>query len=184
MGNLFLLATEAALELSEAAEEHGFGLNFDILETNVINLAIIIGVLIYFGRGVLGKTLSDRKAKIEAAIRDAEQRKKEAASALAAQQQKLAQAQSEANRIRSAAEESAKSASDAILAQAEQDLERMRSTAAQDLVSQQERVIAELRQRVVAMAVQKAESRLRGELSPEAQRQLLDRSIAFLGGSQ
>ncbi|MEM1254426.1 MAG: F0F1 ATP synthase subunit B, partial [Cyanobacteria bacterium P01_H01_bin.21] len=32
-----------------ASEEGGFGLNFDILETNLINLVIIIGVLVYFG---------------------------------------------------------------------------------------------------------------------------------------
>lgn len=183
MVNLFFLATEAALELSEEAEGHGFGLNLDILETNVINLAIIIGVLIYFGRGFLGKTLSERRAKIEAAIQDAEQRKKTAAAALATQQQKLAQSQAEAAKIRSDAEAQSQSARDAILVQAEQDIQRMKSTAAQDLVSQQEKVIAELRQRVVALAIQKAEARLKGELSADAQQQLIDRSIAIMGGS-
>jgi F-type H+-transporting ATPase subunit b len=36
---------------SEAVEHSGFGLNTDILETNVINLVIVIGLLIYAGRG-------------------------------------------------------------------------------------------------------------------------------------
>jgi F-type H+-transporting ATPase subunit b len=44
-------------EVVETAEAGGFGLNFDILETNLVNLAIVAGVLIYFGRGFLGKTL-------------------------------------------------------------------------------------------------------------------------------
>ena len=87
--------------LLAAAESHGFGLNLDILEANLINLAIIIAVLVYFGRGVLGKTLSERRAKIEEAITEAETRKSQASSALADQQQKLAQAKQEATRIRS-----------------------------------------------------------------------------------
>jgi F-type H+-transporting ATPase subunit b len=47
------------------AEEGGVGLNFDILETNLINLALVIGILFYFGRKFLGSTLSSRKAEIE-----------------------------------------------------------------------------------------------------------------------
>jgi len=46
MGTFLLLAAEA----HEAAEKGGFGINFDIFEANLINLAILIGVLIYFGR--------------------------------------------------------------------------------------------------------------------------------------
>ncbi|MDX2213301.1 MAG: F0F1 ATP synthase subunit B [Oculatellaceae cyanobacterium bins.114] len=182
METVLLLAVEAAADFSEAAEGGGFGINSDILETNLINLLIIIGVLVYFGRGFLGKTLGDRRAKIESAIEDAEKRKKEAAAALADQQQKLAQAQAEANRIRAAAEESAKAARAAILAQAEQDIERMKATAAQDLSSQQERVIRELRQRVVALAMQQVEQRLQSGLSSDAQQQLIERSMAMLGG--
>lgn len=30
----------------------GFGLNTNILETNIINLSVVLGVLIYFGKGV------------------------------------------------------------------------------------------------------------------------------------
>lgn len=171
------------LEVTEAAEEGGFGLNTDILDTNLINLVIIVGVLIYFGRGFLGKTLTDRRSQIESAIREAEQRKQKAAAALAEQQQKLAQAQAEAARIRAAAEESAKAAREAILVQAEEDIERMKASAAQDLNSQQERIIRELRQQVVAMAMQRVEGQLKSGLSQTAQQQLIDRSIAMLGGN-
>ncbi len=175
-GNLFLLT-------AEAAEKHGFGINFDILETNLINLAIIIGVLIYFGRGFLGKTLSERRENIEVAIKEAEQRKKDAAAALAQQQQKLAQAKTEAERIRAEAEARAKVVHDEILVQADQDIQRMKAAAAQDLNSQQERVITELRQRVAALAMQQVESQLRSGVSAETQQHLIDRSIAMIGGA-
>ena len=85
MGTFFLLAEvahSAASELGEAEAHGGFGLNFDILESNLINLAILIGLLFYFGRSFLGKVLGERREKIETAIKEAEQRQKEAAAAL------------------------------------------------------------------------------------------------------
>lgn len=185
MGTLLRLAAGASAisaELPEGLEEGGFGLNFDLLDTNLINLVIIIGVLVYFGRGFLGKILSERQANIETAIQEAEQRRKDAASALAAQQQKLAQAKSEATRIRAAAEESAEAARQAILAQADQDVQRLRTAAAQDLTSQQERIMVELRQRVVALAMQQVESELKSTMDESTQQQLIDSSIAMLGG--
>jgi F-type H+-transporting ATPase subunit b len=175
MGNFIVLAAETA--------EHGFGISFNVLEANLINLAIVIGVLIYFGRGFLGKTLSERRANIEAEIRDAEQRKQQAAAALAGQQQKLAQAQTEAARIRSEAEVRAKAAREEVLAQAQEDVERLKASAVQDLNTQQEKIINEVRQRIAALAIQQAESQLRSGLSQETQQQLIDRSIATIGGN-
>ncbi|GAB4228490.1 MAG: F0F1 ATP synthase subunit B [Elainellaceae cyanobacterium] len=168
---------------AEAVGEPGFGINLDILETNIINLAIIIGVLIYFGRGFLGKTLAERRARIEEAIKDAEGRKQQAASALASEQQKLAQAQAEATRILADAEERAKVVREAILERAQEDVQRMRASAVQDLNSQQERVINELRQRVATLAIQQVESQLRSGLGEDTHQQLIDRSIAMIGGA-
>jgi F-type H+-transporting ATPase subunit b len=174
MGTFFLLAAEA--------EHSGFGLNFDILETNLINLVIIIGVLVYFGKNSLGKLLSDRKAQIETAIKEAEQRKDKAAAALAEQQQKLAQAQTEAARIRAEAEERANAVRAAVMAQAEEDIQRMKAAAVQDLTTQQDRVLNELRQRIATLAMQRAEAHLKSQMNDDSQRQLIDRSIAMIGG--
>lgn len=167
-----------------AAEEGGIGLNFDILETNLINLAIIIGVLVYFGSKFLGKTLSTRRAAIEEAIAEAEQRKQEAATALAEHQQKLAQVKEEAQRILVDAEQTATRAKESILAQAKADVERMRASAAQDLSSQEARVMRELQQRIAALALERAEGELPNRLNDDVQRRLVDASIAMLRGGQ
>ncbi len=53
MGTFLLLAAEANAvhsELAEGAAEGGFGLNLDLFETNLVNLAILVGILFYFGR--------------------------------------------------------------------------------------------------------------------------------------
>ncbi len=173
IGNFLVLATE----------EGGFGLNLDILETNLINLALLLGILFYFGSKALGSTLGKRREDIATAIEEAEQRLKKASSDLAEEQQKLTQSQAEAERIRQGAQERAKATKEAILSQSTKDVERMKEVAVQDLNSEQERVIAELRQRVTAMALEKVESRLPSILNDEAQHKLIDRCIAQLGGN-
>ncbi len=185
MGTFLLLMAEAAAvggELAEGAEHSGFGLNTNILETNLINLAIIITVLFIFGRKVLGNTLKARRENIETAIKSAEQRAAQAAKQLQEAQQKLTQAQAEATRIKAEAEESAKAAEAAILAQAAADIEKMQAAGAADLNAELERVISQLRQRVVAQALQKAEAQLTAGISDDAQTTIIDRSIAQLGG--
>lgn len=172
MTSLCLLATEGG----------GFGLNFDILETNLINLAIIWGVLFYFGSKFLGSTLSERRATIQEAIQDAERRQREAKQALEQQKDNLAQAQSKAKDIVSSAKENATKASDEILTQAKVDVEKMRAAADQDVAFQQEKVMRELRQRISQLALERAESELPSRLTPEIQTALIDKSIALLEG--
>ena len=164
------------------AAEGGVGLDFNILETNLINLVIIIGVLYYFGGKFLGKTLSTRQSAITAAITEAEQRKQTAAAALAEQQQKLAQAQEEAKKILAEAQITADRTREAILAQSKTDVDRMRASAAQDLSSQESRVMRELQQRIASLAVERSEAALPGQLNDDLQRRLVDSSIALLKG--
>lgn len=167
------------------AEAKGYGLNLDILEANVINLVIAIGLLIYLGRGFLGGALAKRRKAIEIALAEAETNQKQAAVALAAEQEKLAQAQAEAKQILANAQVSASQAKEQILAEARQEIQRIQESASQDTTASQERAIAELRQRVTAMALEKVEADLRDQLrdNQSAQKKLIDRSIALLGGN-
>lgn len=185
MGTLLLLMAEASAvagELAEEAGDGGFGLNTNILETNLINLAIIITVLFVFGRKVLGNTLKTRRENIETAIKSAEQRAKDAEARLKDAQIKLEQAQAEAERIKKAAEGNAEAAKKAILDQATADIQRMQDAGAADLNAELNKAIAQLRQRVVIQALQKVETELKGGIADDAQITLIDRSIAQLGG--
>ncbi|WP_071517313.1 F0F1 ATP synthase subunit B [Geitlerinema sp. PCC 9228] len=173
MIDFFLLATEG-----------GFGFNFDPLDTNLVNLAIIIGVLYYFGRQFLGKILSERRANIEEAIQDAERRQKEAADALSQAESDLAQAQAKAEQIRQRGQEQAKAAKEAILEEAKRDVERLKAEASREMETEREQVIAEIRRRIFSMALEKAESEIDNKLDESAQQKLIDRSIAMLGGRQ
>jgi len=60
------------------AERDGIGLNLDILETGVLNIITLIGILIYTGRDFLGSILQERKDTIVKSVQDAEDRLSEA----------------------------------------------------------------------------------------------------------
>jgi F-type H+-transporting ATPase subunit b len=185
MGMFYWLAVESGIaEVSESAEAHGFGINTDIFEANLINLAIVIGVVVYFGRGFLGKVLSERRAVIETDIKESEMRKQTALKTQTEQAQKVAQAEAEAQKIVVDAQEGAKKAQAEILAQAIIEIQRLEASASQDKNSSQERAIAELRQRIVELSLKQVEQELQAQLAnnESAQRQLIDRSIALLGG--
>ncbi|MEM9769110.1 MAG: F0F1 ATP synthase subunit B [Cyanobacteria bacterium P01_D01_bin.71] len=172
MVSLWLLATE----------EGGFGLEFNLLESNLINLVIIWGVLFYFGSKFLGGNLSARRTNIKEAIQDAERRQREAQQSLEEQKKNLTQAQAKAKEIVELAKQNATKVSEDILAQAQADIERMRAAADQDVSFQQEKVMRELRQRISELALARAETELPSRLNPEIQTALVDKSIALLEG--
>ena len=171
----YWLATE-----SEAA---GLGLNFDILETNLINLIVVIGVLVYFVGGVLKKILADRSAAIAAEIQAAEKRQADAKAALEAEEKKLADSKQEAAQILATAKKNAETAKSDILAEAAKEIERLKQSATQDTSNSQDRAVAELRRRTAELALEKVESQLQSRLTnkQQAQEALFDRSVALLG---
>ena len=176
---------ETLLYLAETHSEveGGFGLNLDILETNLINLSILLGILYFYGSKIVGDILSERRSKIAQQIEEIEQKQKTAAATLANEQQKLAEAKKIAEQIRQDAHTNAEKAKAAILAQGEKEVEKLRATAAADLSSEEARAIAELKQQVIALSLAKVESQLPNMLDDSAQTTLIERSIAQLGGA-
>ncbi len=173
------------LYLAEAHSEveGGFGLNLNILQTNIINLSILLGILYFYGSKIVGNILSERRSKIAQQIQEIEQKQKTAAATLAQEQQKLAEAKQTADKIRQDAQANAEKVKAAILAQGEKEVERLKASAAADLSSEEVKAIAELRQRVAALALERVESQLPGMLDDSAQTTLIDRSIAQVGGT-
>jgi len=76
--------------ISETSTIH---LNFDVLESGVINIVILVGVLIYLGRDFLGSSLEQRQQEIIQAVQDAENKLNEANLRLSEAEKQLTQAQ-------------------------------------------------------------------------------------------
>ena len=81
MTSLILLSTE------------GFGINLNLFETNIINLAVVIFGLYKFLPSFLGGILNRRREAILADLKDAEDRLQEANSALSKAKLDLATAE-------------------------------------------------------------------------------------------
>nr|YP_010468408.1 CF0 subunit I [Aesculus hippocastanum]UVF31517.1 CF0 subunit I [Aesculus hippocastanum] len=65
--------TDSFVSLVRWSFAGSFGFNTDILATNPINLSVVLGVLIFFGKGVLSDLLDNRKRRILNTIRNSEE---------------------------------------------------------------------------------------------------------------
>jgi F-type H+-transporting ATPase subunit b len=74
------------------ANEEGLALNLDILETGLLNILALLGILIYTGKDFLGSLLEERKTTIVKSVQDAEDRLNEAQKRLSEAQKQLNQA--------------------------------------------------------------------------------------------
>ena len=79
---------------------HGFGINTNIFETNIINLAAVIGVVISFVGSNLTAILDERKKTIVNNLEEANQRAIEAGEKLALAKTQLETAKKKAKEIR------------------------------------------------------------------------------------
>lgn len=165
-----------------ATSEGGIGLNLDILETNLINLAIVIGLLVVYGGKLVGNLLSERKSRIAAEIQEAEVKAANAEKDLKVAQQNLAEAKAKAEQIKAEAIAAGEKAKVEILANGAKEVEKLKAAAGKELDSEQAKVIAELKQRIAVLALEQVESELKNRLDGDAQARLIDSSIAQLGG--
>lgn len=80
--------------------ESGFGINTNILETNIINLAAVVGIVVSFVGNNLTALLEDRKKTILSNLEEANQRAIEAQQKLANAKAQLELAKKKAQEIR------------------------------------------------------------------------------------
>lgn len=158
----------------------GFGLNFNIFETNLVNLAIVIVLLVKFLSGFLGGILERRRAAILQDLQDAEKRLKTATEELAKAQADLAEANKKAEKIRLDGQSRAAS----IRAEGEQRtiavMANIKQGASADAEAEAIRINDALRREAATAAISKVLRDLPGRLDEKAQNKLLDASIANL----
>ena len=165
------------------ASHGGFGLNLNLFETNIINLAIVIFALYKFLPNFLGGILERRRAGILADLKDAEERLAAATSSLAQAQTDLAAAQQKAEQIRV----DGKARAEAIRLDSEtrtiDEMARLKQGATADLNAEAARVSNQLRREAARLAIEKALATLPGKLDDKAQAQLVNQSIQNLGNA-
>jgi len=165
----FLIATE------------GFGLNFNLFETNILNLAVVIFGLYKFLPNFLGGMLERRRSSILSDLQDAEERLVEATNALDQAKKELANAEEKASKII----EDGKKRAEAIRLDSEkrtiEEMARIKQGAASDLSSEAARVTSQLRLETARLAIDKAIASLPGKLDDSTQNKFLSQAIKNVG---
>tara|TARA_Y100001968_G_scaffold327963_1_gene374134 strand:+ start:432 stop:947 length:516 start_codon:yes stop_codon:yes gene_type:complete len=161
----------------------GFGLNFNLFETNILNLALVIFGLYKFLPNFLGGILERRRSAILSDLKDAEERLLDATNALTQAKKDLSLAEEKAAKIRTDCQARA----EAIRLDSEkrtvEEMARIKQGAASDLSAETARVSAQLRKEAAQLAIEKALLVLPGRLDQKTQDKFLTQSLNNIGDS-
>ena len=167
----------SAADLSPA---EGFGFNFDIIETNILNLAVVIGVVVYLGGDVLNSLLKDRKEKILSLVKQTNDRFLEAEMRLAEAKQKLATASTKAIEIRNQAGVIALQTTQNLKRSTEEEIQRLEESKMNSVRVEEDKAISLVRQQVVRLSIERAFSILQRKIDASMQRRLIDAKVEQL----
>ena len=159
----------------------GFGLNLNLFETNLLNLAVVVFGLYKFLPNFLGSMLENRRSSILQDLKDAEDRLVDASKALKQAKLDLSSAEKKADKIRNDCQARAES----IRLESEKrtvlEMARIKQGAASDLNVEASRVSNQLRREAAELAIEKALTSLSGKLDEKAQDKFLRQSIKNIG---
>nr|WQA10902.1 ATP synthase CF0 subunit I [Streptosarcina sp. YL-2023a] len=142
----------------------GFGFNGNILETNIINLTVVIGVVVSFGGDALRALLENRRQIILNNLREADLRAAEAQEKLTKAKTQLELAQKKAVEIREQGKITAEQEKKQCIRQAEADIARLEEIKQETLQLQQQKAISQVSQQVVSLALSQVREKLNGRL--------------------
>ena len=165
----------------EAGEASGLQINLFWVIVSSLNF-IFFAVLLYwlFGKPVT-RMLSERRARVEQGLADAEQARKDRESAESERLATIQEARREANEIITRAQKVAQDAREADIAATKAELERLRERAAAEIEAEKQRAMTELRGEVTDLAL-RAAGRVVGEtLTTDRERRLVEEFLVETG---
>ena len=161
----------------------GISLNTDILETGLINILALLGILIYTGRDFLGSLLEERRTTIVNGVQDAEDRLSEAQKRLVEAQKQLNQATIVISEIKNETVTTKKVLLESDAFQAKKDLTIRFDRALATFRSKERQIFIEIKQQIISLVLQKTVSRVQDTFkSEERSSALINETIDKLKG--
>nr|YP_009330305.1 ATP synthase subunit b [Lambia antarctica]ANN39069.1 ATP synthase subunit b [Lambia antarctica] len=127
----------------------GFGINTNIFDTNIINLAIVIS----FVGDALKSLLKNREQLIIANIQEAEKREKEAIEKLNSAKNKLINSQQKVKEISDQSFITAQTEKEKYKKQTVEDIERLQKLKQETILFQQQKAIKQISKQVITLAL-------------------------------
>nr|YP_009486197.1 ATP synthase CF0 subunit I [Coptis quinquesecta]AWB12340.1 ATP synthase CF0 subunit I [Coptis quinquesecta] len=173
--------TDSFVSLGHWPSAGSFGFNTDILATNPINLSVVLGVLIFFGKGVLSDLLDNRKQRILSTIRNSEELRGGAIEKLEKAKARLRKVKMEADEFRVNGYSEIEREKVNFINSTYQNLERLENYKNETIQFEQERAINQVRQRVFQQALQGALGTLNSCLNNELHLRTISANIGIFG---
>nr|QFV18131.1 photosystem I P700 chlorophyll a apoprotein A1 [Helleborus thibetanus] len=173
--------TDSFVSLGHWPSAGSFGFNTDILATNPINLSVVLGVLIFFGKGVLSDLLDNRKQRILTTIRNSEELRVGAVEKLEKAKARLRKVKMEADEFRVNGYSEIEREKLNLINSTYQNLERLENYKNETIQFEQQRAINQVRQRVFQQALQGALGTLNSCLNNELHLRTISANIGMLG---
>jgi F-type H+-transporting ATPase subunit b len=149
------------------AEEEGFGLNSDILETGLINILALVGILIYAGKDFLGSLLDERKTTIVKGVQDAEDRLNEAQKRLSEAEKQLNQANLVISEIRNETIATKKLLLESDAYAAKKDLKIRFERALATFRSKERQIFLEIKEQIISLVLKRTLIRAQEAFGPK-----------------
>nr|YP_009973193.1 ATP synthase CF0 B subunit [Leucosceptrum canum]QNH92168.1 ATP synthase CF0 B subunit [Leucosceptrum canum] len=173
--------TDSFVSLGHWPSAGSFGFNTDILATNPINLSVVIGVLIFFGKGVLSDLLDNRKQRILNTIRNSEELRGGAIEQLEKARARLRKVEMEADQFRVNGYSEIEQEKLNLINSTYKTLEQLENYKNETIQFEQQRAINQVRQRVFQQALQGAIGTLNSCLNNELHLRTITANIGMLG---
>ena len=145
-----------------------------------VSFVVLMLIMWKFAVPAIKKTMAARSARIESDLASADKAKSDADTMIAEYKAKLADAQSESNRIIDEARQQADAVRKDLIARAEADASAIRAKASEDLNAQADRLKADLQAHVKGLSLDLAEKVVGANMNKETNAALVDRYIAEL----
>nr|YP_009716569.1 ATP synthase CF0 subunit I [Gillenia trifoliata]QGM82158.1 ATP synthase CF0 subunit I [Gillenia trifoliata]QNT11760.1 ATP synthase CF0 subunit I [Gillenia trifoliata] len=173
--------TDSFLSLGYWPSAGSFGFNTDILATNPINLSVVLGVLIFFGKGVLSDLLDNRKQRILKTIRNSEELRAGALDQLEKARARLRKVETEADQFRMTGYYEIEREKLNLINSTYKTLEQLENYKNETIHFEQQRAINQVRQRVFQQALQGALGTLNSCLNNELHLRTISTNIGMFG---
>nr|QZH79127.1 ATP synthase CF0 subunit I [Ardisia maclurei] len=158
-----------------------FGFNTDILATNPINLSVVLGVLIFFGKGVLSDLLDNRKQRIFNTIRNSEELRGGAIEQLEKARARLRKVEMEADEFRVNGYFEIEREKLNLINSTYKTLKQLENYKNETIRFEQQRAINEVRQQVFQQALEGAIGTLNSCLNNELHLRTISANIGMFG---
>lgn len=173
--------TDAFVSLMHSPSAGSFGFNTDFFATNLINLGIVLGVLIFFGKRVLSDLLDNRKKRILDTIQNSEALREGAIEQLEKARAHLQKMETAANNYRLNGYLEIEQRKEVLINSAYKFLEEKEKNKNETIQLEQQRAINQVRQQVCQQALQQALGVLNSCLDTELHLRIIRANIDLLG---